>query len=149
MTRLAPAAHGARLALFIGAAAVVGACGSQSPLVQPAGDHLAAGTWGGDSSAVIVGDSSAHVVIGCTYGDMIGRVPLDSTGRFAASGSYLLRAFPVAMLPTMPAQFAGHVSAGSLVLTVTVNDTVAHSTTVRGPVTSVFGRTPNTVVCPI
>jgi hypothetical protein len=149
MARLAPTTHAVCLVLFISAVAVVGACGSQSPLVQPAGDHLAAGTWGGDKAGVIVSDSDMHVHIGCTYGDVTGRVPLDSTGRFTVTGSYMLRAYPIAVGPTMPAQFAGHVSGGTLVLTVTVNDTVAHSDTVLGPATVVFGKTPSMGPCPI
>src|ERR1035437_2295844 len=149
MTRLSPATHAARVTLFIGAVAVVGACGSQRPFVPPAGDHLAAGTWGGDNAGVIVSDSDMHVHIGCTYGDVTGRVPLDSTGRFTVTGSYMLRAYPIQVGPTMPAQFAGHVSGGTLVLTVTVHDTVAHSDTVLGPATVVFGKTPSMGPCPI
>ena len=87
--------------------------------------------------------------IGCTLGDVTGRVPLDSSGRFTVSGSYQLHAYPVELGPTMPAQFVGQVSGGTLVFTVTVTDTVAHSTTVLGPATVVFGRTPSMGVCPV
>jgi hypothetical protein len=72
-----------------------------------------------------------------------------TVGRFAVSGSYLLRAYPVAVGPTMPARFARHVSGGTLVLTVTVTDTVAHSDTVLGPATAILGRTPSMGPCPI
>jgi hypothetical protein len=149
MAHFSHPAQAARLALFIGAARVVGACSSQSPLVMPAGDHLAAGTWGGDNVGVIVSDTDMHVHVGCTYGDVSGRVPLDSSGHFNVSGSYLLRAYPVAVGPTMPAQFTGHVSGSTVTFTVTVNDTVAHASTVLGPATAVLGKTPSMGPCPI
>lgn len=100
-------------------------------------------------AGVIVSDSGAHVHIGCTYGDVTGRVPLDSSGRFNVSGSYVLRAYPIAVGPSLPAQFAGSVVAGTLTLTVTVNDTVMHATTVLGPATVVLGKEPVMGPCPI
>jgi hypothetical protein len=139
----------ARLALSIGALSVVAACGvNKNPLFPPGGE-LALGTWGGDDAGVIVTDSLAHVHVGCTYGDMPGRVPLDSAGRFNVSGSYLLRAYPVAIGPTMPAQFAGLVEGSTLTLTVAVNDTVGHKLVALGPVTVVFGKEPRMGPCPI
>jgi len=124
-------------------------CGSKDPLGPPAGGDLASGTWGGDNAGVIVSDSGTHVHIGCTYGDVTGLVPLDSSGRFSVSGSYVLRAYPVAVGPSLPAQFSGSVAAGTLTLTVTVTDTVMHATTVLGPATVVLGKEPVMGVCPI
>ncbi|WP_373068912.1 hypothetical protein [Gemmatimonas sp.] len=76
--------------------------------------RLAAGRWGGDSAGVLVNDTIAHVHVGCTYGNRRGRVPLDADGRFTAVGSFLLRAYPAAIGPTMPAQFVGRVSGAKL-----------------------------------
>jgi hypothetical protein len=149
MAQFHQAAHAARLALILGATMVVGACSSETPFVQSAGDHLAAGTWGGDNVGVIVSDTDMHVHVGCTYGDVSGRVSLDSTGHFSVSGSYLLRAYPVAVGPTMPARFAGSVSGSTVTLTVTVTDTVAHTSTMLGPATAILGKTPSMGPCPI
>jgi hypothetical protein len=149
MPQVSPAAHAFRLALLVGAAIVVGACSSETPLVHSVGDHLEVGTWGGDNVGVIVSDTDMHVHVGCTYGDVSGRVPLDSSGHFGVSGSYLLRAYPVAIGPTMPAQFTGHVAGSTVTITVTVNDTIAHTSTVLGPATAVLGKTPSMGPCPI
>lgn len=149
MSHIARTAHAARLALLIGATAFLVTCDANTVIVPPTGGPLAVGTWGGDNAGVIVNDTIAHVHVGCTYGDMPGHVSLDSTGRFSVSGSYLLRAYPVAVGPTMPAQFAGQVHGTTLTLAVAVNDTVAHQLVVLGPVTVVFGREPRMGPCPI
>jgi hypothetical protein len=54
---------------------------------------------------MIVGDTAMHLHIGCTFGDVSGRVPLGANGQFDVAGSYLLRAYPIAVGPTMPARF--------------------------------------------
>jgi hypothetical protein len=110
---------------------------------------LTVGTWGSDSAGVLASDTVTHVHIGCTYGDIPGRLRLDANGQFNQTGSFLLRAYPVAIGPTMPAQFSGRVSDGGLTITVTVTDTIARSTVVRGPVTIRFGVTPRLTNCPI
>ena len=124
-------------------------CGASPVNGVPADGLLALGTWGGDSAGVIVNDTIAHVHIGCTYGDIPGRVRLDADGRFTASGSYLLRAYPVAIGPTMPAQFTGRVTGSTLTITVTVRDTIADTTVSRGPATSTLGTPPRMANCPI
>lgn len=115
----------------------------------PSDGRVATGTWGGDSAGVLVNDTIAHVHIGCTYGDIPGRVPLDPDGRFTAVGSFLLRAYPIAIGPTMPAQFVGRVSGAKLTITVTVTDTIAKTTVVRGPVTVTYKIEPRMQNCPI
>ncbi|WP_411282466.1 hypothetical protein [Gemmatimonas sp.] len=115
----------------------------------PSEGRLATGTWGADSAGVLVNDTIAHVHIGCTFGDIPGRVPLDSEGRFTAAGSFRLRASPVAVGPTMPAQFVGRVSGAKLTITVTVTDTIAKMTVVRGPVTVTYQVEPRLQNCPI
>ena len=87
--------------------------------------------------------------VGCTYGDIPGRVVLDSSGRFSAPGSYLLRAYPVAVGPTLPARFAGRVEGGTLTITITVDDTVSNKAVVLGPARAMFGRDPRLGPCPI
>jgi hypothetical protein len=49
----------------------------------------------------------------------------------------------------VPAQFTGQVDGATLVLTVTANDTVTHTTVVRGPVTLRYGDDPRMGPCPI
>lgn len=110
---------------------------------------LTIGTWGGDSAGVIVTDTLTHVHIGCTYGDLRGRVVLDADGRFTRAGSFLLRAYPVAIGPTMPAQFTGRVSGSTLTITVTVSDTISRTVVVRGPAVVRLGVEPKMSNCPI
>ena len=109
---------------------------------------LAVGTWGGDGAGVIVADTSMHVHIGCTFGDVSGRVPLVN-GAFDVAGSYMLRAYPITVGPTVPARFTGRVTGRIATITVTVNDTVQHQTVVKGPVAVSFGATPQLGPCPI
>src|SRR4029078_10306724 len=82
----------------------VAACGTGSSVLPPQGAALAVGTWGGENAGLIVDDTIAHVHVGCTYGNFPGPVALDETGRFNVSGSYVLRAYPVAVGPALPAQ---------------------------------------------
>jgi hypothetical protein len=129
------------------AAAAVGGCdGGLGPV---SGGGLAAGTWGGDNAGLIVADSVAHVHVGCTFGNFRLPVTFDRGGRFEAPGDYLLRAYPVAVGPTMPARFEGTRRGDELTFIVTVNDTVAKQTVVLGPATVVLGREPRLGPCPI
>lgn len=115
----------------------------------PSGGALNEGTWGGENAGVIVTDSVTHVHIGCTFGDIPGRVAVDATGRFSADGSYILKAFPVISGPRLPAQFSGRVVGRSLTLAVAVNDTTTGKVVALGPVTVVYGRDPALGACPI
>jgi hypothetical protein len=98
---------------------------------------------------MIVGDTAMHLHIGCTFGDVSGRVPLGTNGQFDVAGSYLLRAYPIAVGPTMPARFVGRVDGGQATITVTVNDTVEHKSMVLGPVVVTWGTDPKMGPCPI
>ena len=60
-----------------------------------------------------------------------------------------LRLYPVAVGPTMPAQFAGVVNGNRLTFTVAVNDTVETKLVVLGPAIVTFGRQPEMGPCPI
>jgi hypothetical protein len=139
--------HGAGGIVAIAAAALTIGCAGGPSL--PTDGLLAIGTWGGDNAGAIVQDSAAHFHVGCTYGDVSGRIQLDADGRFAVTGSYLLRAFPIAVGPTMPAQFSGAVDGKTMTFTVVVNDTVEHRTTTLGPSTVVLGMEPRLGPCPI
>jgi hypothetical protein len=122
---------------------------TDGPLLPPSDGRLALGTWGGDSVGVIVTDSLTHVHVGCTYGDMPESIALDDDGRFTVDGSYVLRAYPIVIGPSLPAQFSGRVSGRTLSLAIAVNDTVEHRVVALGPVTVVYGREPVMGPCPI
>src|ERR1700694_5262664 len=128
-------------ALFIG-------CASSASL-PPSDGALPLGNWGSDSAGMIVGDTAMHIHIRCTYGDASGRIPVDANGRFDVDGSYMLRAYPVAIGPPLPARFTGRLNGASVTITVTVNDTVQHRTVVLGPVMVTYGKEPRLWPCPI
>jgi hypothetical protein len=131
------------------AAILLFACSSSNTASLPADGLLPLGTWGGDSAGFIVSDTAAHLHIACTYGDVSGRIPIGADGRFDVSGSYMLRAYPIAIGPTVPARFAGQLDGSALTVTVTVDDTVQHQTVVRGPVRVRLGDDPRLGPCPI
>lgn len=124
-------------------------CTSTDSIVGSVGSKLAIGTWGGDNTGAIVTDTVAHIHIGCTFGDIPGRVALDADGRFTTNGSYMLRAYPVAIGPSVPAQFTGRVTGKTLTLSVIVNDTVQKATVPLGPVSMVLGVEPKMGPCRI
>src|SRR5881398_1392950 len=138
-----PALHAAATAIVL-----VLAC-SGSPSVPPFDGLLPLGTWGGDSGGMIVGDTAMHLHIGCTFGDVSGRVPVDANGRFDVTGSYMLRAYPITVGPAVPARFTGTVDGDRIVVTATIDDTIAHQTVVHGPVSLRLGVEPNLGPCPI
>ena len=123
-------------------------CSGTGPSLFPFSGELALGTWGGDAAGMIVSDTSMHLHIGCTYGDVSGRVPITS-GTFDVSGSYLLRAYPIAVGPTVPARFKGTVTGKVATITATIDDTVQHQTVVKGPVVVTLGEAPRLNPCPI
>ena len=132
--------HAAVLLLLLGCTA--------STNLLPFDGALPIGTWGGEGAGMIVADTSMHLHIGCTYGDVSGRVPVVN-GEFDTAGSYMLRAYPIAVGPTLPARFTGQVIGKSATITVTIDDTVAHQTVVRGPVLVTYGDQPQLGPCPI
>ncbi len=115
----------------------------------PSDGLLTLGTFGGDNSGVIVTKEQAHIHVGCTFGDIPGRVTLDSRGRFTLDGTYVLRAYPIMVGPELPAQFSGQLNGRVLTLAIAVNDTVEKKTVALGPITVVFDRTPEMGPCPI
>jgi hypothetical protein len=117
--------------------------------LRPTTGPLELGTWGGTNAAVIVTDSVTHVHIGCTYGDVPGRIELDDNGRFQVDGSYVLTAYPIPIGPTLPAQFSGQVLGNTLTFAVAVSDTTTGKVRALGPVSVRLGRPPEMGPCPI
>jgi hypothetical protein len=110
---------------------------------------IGVGTWGGDSAGLIVTESATHLHIACTYGDVEGLIAVGADGRFDVTGSYVLRAYPVAVGPSLPARFIGKLEGATATITVIVDDTVEHKSVTRGPVIVTFGDAPRVGPCPI
>jgi hypothetical protein len=123
--------------------------GCDDGLSRPSAGPLPLGTWGGDNAALIATDSVTHVHIGCTFGDVPGRIEIDQQGRFQVDGSYTLTAYPIPIGPSLPAQFSGQVSGSVLTFAVAVNDTTTGKVRELGPVSVRFRREPRMGPCPI
>ena len=136
-----------RLFLFL-AIPILAAC-SAAPNLAPADGELPLGTWGGDSAGMIVSDTALHLHVGCTFGDVSGRVQVNSDGTFDVSGNYTLHAYPIAVGPTDPARFTGKVSGATATVTAIITDTAQRQTVVHGPVIVSLGVTPRLGPCPI
>jgi hypothetical protein len=134
-------------ALAIAVACAV-ACAEEFPGYGPP-SAIPVGTWGGANAGMIVTDTIAHVHLGCTFGNLRAPVALDAAGRFDAAGSYVLRAYPVTVGPSLPARFSGSVNGSQLTFTVTVTDTVEKRTVTLGPATLTLGTEPRMGPCPI
>ena len=141
-----PRQRQARLARFIAFGLILGC---DSGPVRPSTGPLALGTWGGEDAAVVVTETVTHVHIGCTYGDIPGRIELDEDGRFRIDGTYVLQAYPIPIGPTLPAEFTGRVLGRTMSLAVAVNDTTTHGVRALGPVSVRLNREPEMGPCPI
>jgi hypothetical protein len=128
---------------------VAAACSSSGVNPVPADGKVPLGTWGGDNAGMIVGDTAMHLHVGCTFGDVSGRIAVDANGSFDVPGSYVLRAYPLLVGPSLPARFVGRLDGSVATVTVTVNDTVQHATVVKGPVIVLLGEQPRLGPCPI
>ena len=62
---------------MVGVAVVACSSGPSAPAFD---GSIPLGTWGGDNSGMIVGDTAVHIHVGCTYGDVSGRVPVSADG---------------------------------------------------------------------
>lgn len=128
--------------------ALLAACAE--PTLAPVVDgRLAVGTWGARDAGVVVTSEGIHVHVGCTFGNIVGNVTVDASGRFTAEGTYVLRAYPVQTGASLPAQFSGRISGTALTLAVAVNDTVEQRIVAVGPITVVFGQEAEMLQCPI
>jgi hypothetical protein len=123
------------------AIAVLLAC---DPKPGPVGPVLA-GTWGGDNAGVIVTNSSTHVHIGCTVGDVHQALETDAEGRFDVPGIYNITAYPVYRGPDHPARFTGRIAGQVMTFGVQLTDTAF----VLGPVQLLYGKEPQMGPCPI
>jgi hypothetical protein len=103
------------------------------------------GTWGGDNAGLIVNNTDVHVHIGCTLGDAVGPIRTDANGRFEATGTYNVDAYPVDRGIVHPARFVGQIRGETMTLTVSLTDI----TRVLGPVTLIHGKEPKMGPCPI
>ncbi len=119
------------------------ACSGGGAFFRPG--PLAAGTWGGDNAGLIASDTSAHVHIGCTLGNVHQAIVIDAVGRFDVPGVYSITAYPVHRGPDHPARFTGWTDGRMMSLTVTLTDTAV----ALGPVQLVFGQDPQMGPCPI
>jgi hypothetical protein len=135
--------------IFLLAAVFYAGCARSDSVLPPDSTRLSLGTWGGDNAGVIVEDSVAHLHIDCTLGNFTAPIPIDTNHRFSVAGSYVLRAYPVQLGPSLPAQFAGTVNGARLTFTVTVNDTVENKVVTLGPITVRYQQPANMRVCPI
>jgi hypothetical protein len=122
---------------------------SSAPTVGPLDGELPLGTWGGDSAGMIVSDTALHLHVGCTFGDVSGRVHVNADGSFEVVGSYTLHAYPILVGPTDPARFTGKVSGATATVTAIIDDTAQHQTVVHGPVVVSLGVAPRLGPCPI
>ena len=140
-----------RRALIGYAAVAVVALGASCPGEDPTSPegNLLTGTWGGENVSLMIEQDVAHVHVGCTNGDFSAPLAVDADGRVSVPGSYVLRAYPIQVGPSLPAQFAGLLSRRQLTFTVAVNDTVEKKLVVLGPVTVTLGRDPRMGPCPI
>ena len=71
---------------FLASLILLATCDSESPL-ETDPTRLSGGEWGGENAGVLVNQTTAHVHVGCTYGDFPAPVELDDDGRFSVSGS--------------------------------------------------------------
>ncbi len=74
-------------------------------------------TWGGDDAGLIADDSSAHVHIGRTYGQVHQPIVPDAAGRLDAPGEQNITAHPVDLGILHPARFSGRIVKGRMSLT--------------------------------
>ena len=108
-------------------------------------DGVIQGTWGGENAGLMADDTSAHVHIGCTYGNVHQVIEPDNAGFFDVPGEQNITAHPVDLGVMHPARFSGRVLHGSMTLTVTLTDTAV----TLGPVKLLYGKEPRMGPCPI
>jgi hypothetical protein len=123
------------------ALAITGLAGCDNPF--PPGATLR-GTFGGNAAAFMADDTSAHVHIGCTYGDIHEPIVLDLSSRFDFAGEHNITAFPVDLGVLHPARFIGSIDGRTMTLTVTLTDTAV----TLGPVSLTFEKEPTMGSCP-
>ncbi len=134
---------------LLAAGALLGTGPCEGPEIPGLPHNVVVGTWGGDNAGLIADDTSAHVHIACTFGNVMQGIEPVRDGRFDVPGEYVLRAYPVYVGPSLPARFQGTVTGKNLTLSVVVQDTTADTTVTLGPVQLQLGREPRMGPCPI
>ncbi len=104
------------------------------------------GTWGGADAGLVVSADTAHVHVGCTRGDVTGRIPIAADGGFAVDGRHNVNAFPVDQGIFHPARYTGRMHGDDrLTIEVVLLDTGQR----LGPVEVFLNREPQMRQCPI
>lgn len=103
------------------------------------------GTFGGNNAGLMADDTSAHVHIGCTVGNVHQPIVLDMSSRFDVAGEQNITAYPVGPGVFRPARFTGSIDGRTMTLTVTLTDTAV----TLGPVSLTFEKEPTMGPCPI
>ena len=103
------------------------------------------GMWGGNNAGLMADDTSAHIHIGCTYGQVHDPIVLDMSSRFDVTGEQNITAHPVDLGILHPARFTGSIDGRTMTLTVTLTDTAV----TLGPVELTFEKEPIMGPCPI
>jgi len=85
-------------------AALLGPCDLMNSS-QPPGPVF--GTWGGENAGLMADDTSAHVHIGCTYGNVHQQIVPDPSGKFDVPGEHNITAHPVDRGILHPARSSG------------------------------------------
>jgi hypothetical protein len=132
---------GALTRIVAGVLALASCSGGVGPVPGP----VATGIWGGDNAGLIADDTSAHVHIGCTFGDVHRPIVADALGRFDVLGEQNISAYPVGPGILHPARFTGSIIGFTMTLTVSLTDTAV----TLGPVKLTFGKEPSMGPCPI
>ena len=127
---------------FVAAAVALGPCETTPTGIK---GGAVTGTWGGENAGLMADDSSAHVHIGCTYGNVHQQILPDSSGKFEVPGEHNITAHPVDRGILHPARFSGRVVDGTMTLVVTLTDTAV----TLGPVQLAYGKEPRMGPCPI
>ena len=73
----------------------------------------------------------------------------DALWHSEGDGSYMMRAYPIAVGLAVPAHFSVQLTGNALTAIATVHDTAQKKTVVRGPMTLMLGVEPRTANCPI
>ena len=105
------------------------------------------GTWGGENAALIADDTSAHIHIGCTYGDVHQQIVPGPDGRFDVPGEHDITAYPVDRGTYHPARYRGQITGGGRTMTLTIQ--LTDTSVTLGPVLLTFDKTPRMGPCPI
>ena len=126
-------------ALLVGFA-VLAACDNPFPP-----GAIVRGTFGGNNAGLMADDTSAHLHIGCTYGNVHEPIVLDLNSRFDVTGEQNITAHPVDLGVLHPARFTGSIDGRTMTVTVTLTDTAV----TLGPVELTFEKEPNMGPCPI